>query len=57
MVGTLAKHNDSLDHVITQTRGMVSTFNARRPELVSSLGSMKRVIDQLSASPTTYIPH
>jgi phospholipid/cholesterol/gamma-HCH transport system substrate-binding protein len=48
MVETLAKHNDSLDHVITQTRGMVSTFEARRPELVSSLGSMKRVINQLS---------
>ncbi len=48
MVGNLAQHNADLDHVITQTRGMVSTFDARRPELVSSMGSIKRVINQLS---------
>ena len=30
----LAEHNDELDHVIDQTRTMVSTFDARRPELV-----------------------
>lgn len=47
-VGTLAQHNDDLDHVITQTRAMVSTFDARRPELVASMGSIKRVVNQLS---------
>jgi phospholipid/cholesterol/gamma-HCH transport system substrate-binding protein len=48
VVSKLAKHNDSLDHAITQTRQIVSTFNARRPELVSSLGSVSRVVRQLS---------
>ena len=44
----LARHNDSLDRVITQTRDIVSTFDARRPELVSSMGSISRVVRQLS---------
>ncbi|OMC33093.1 mammalian cell entry protein [Mycobacterium sp. GA-1841] len=44
----LAKHNDSLDEVITETRGMVSTFDARRPEMVESMGSISRVVRQLS---------
>ncbi len=48
VVSNLAKHNDELDHTITQTRQMVSTFNARRPELVSSMGSISRVVGQLS---------
>ncbi|MGV9802318.1 MCE family protein [Mycobacterium sp. NPDC003449] len=48
VVGNLARHNDSLDKVITETRDMVSTFDARRPELVSSMGSITRVVRQLS---------
>lgn len=48
VVGNLARHNDSLDQVLTQTRDMVATFNARRPELVSSMGSISRVVRQLS---------
>ncbi len=44
----LAEHNDSLDEVITQTRGMVATFDARRPEMVDSLGSISKVVRQLS---------
>jgi phospholipid/cholesterol/gamma-HCH transport system substrate-binding protein len=44
----LAQHNDSLDEVITQTRGMVSTLDARRPEMVESLGSISKVVQQLS---------
>jgi phospholipid/cholesterol/gamma-HCH transport system substrate-binding protein len=48
VVENLARHNDDLDEVITQTRGMVSTFDARRPELVASMGSMSRVMRQLS---------
>ena len=44
----LARHNDSLDKVITQARDMVSTFDAHRPELVSSMGSITRVVRQLS---------
>jgi phospholipid/cholesterol/gamma-HCH transport system substrate-binding protein len=48
VVENLAKHNDNLDQVIVHTRGMVSTFEARRPELVSSMGSIARVVRQLS---------
>ena len=44
----LAQHNNDLDHVIDQTRTMVSTFEARRPELVESIGSISRVVQQLS---------
>lgn len=44
----LARHNGDLDHVIAQTRTMVSTFDARRPELVESMGSISRVVQQLS---------
>ncbi|WP_166902306.1 MCE family protein [Mycobacterium sp. DL440] len=44
----LARHNDSLDRVITETRGIVSTFDARRPEMVESIGSISRVVRQLS---------
>ena len=47
--GTLAKHNDNLEKTIANTRKMVDTFNARRPELVSSMGSMSRVVRQLAA--------
>ncbi|MDZ7885420.1 MAG: MlaD family protein [Mycobacterium sp.] len=48
VVTNLAQHNDSLDEVITQTRGVVSTFDARRPELVDSMGSITAVVRQLS---------
>jgi phospholipid/cholesterol/gamma-HCH transport system substrate-binding protein len=48
VVDNLARHNDSLDEVIGQTRDAVSTFDARRPELVSSMGSISRVVRRLS---------
>jgi len=48
VVTNLAQHNDSLDEVITQTRGVVSTFEARRPELVDSMGSITSVVRRLS---------
>jgi phospholipid/cholesterol/gamma-HCH transport system substrate-binding protein len=48
VVDNLAKHNDSLDEVIGQTRDAVVTFDARRPELVASMGSISRVVRQLS---------
>lgn len=48
VVNNLAQHNDSLDEVITQTRGVVSTFDARRPELVDSMGSITSVVRRLS---------
>lgn len=49
VVDNLAQHNDSLDDVITHTRDMVSTFDARRPELVESMGSITSVVRQLSS--------
>lgn len=48
VVGNLAEHNDTLDQVITETQGVVTTFEARRPELVESLGSISKVVQQLS---------
>jgi phospholipid/cholesterol/gamma-HCH transport system substrate-binding protein len=48
VVANLARHNEDLDHVITETRSVVSTFDARRPELVDSMGSMAKVVRQLS---------
>ena len=48
VVDNVAQHNDSLDEVITQTQGVVSTFDARRPELVDSMGSITSVVRQLS---------
>lgn len=48
VVDNLARHNDSLDAVIGQTHDAVSTFDARRPELVSSMGSISQVVRQLS---------
>ena len=48
VVGNLARHNDDLDQVIPTTRGVVSTFEARRPELVDSMGTVSRVMRQLS---------
>ena len=49
LFGTLAKHNDNLDEVIDNSKQVVSTFEARRPELIDSMGSISRVVRQLSA--------
>lgn len=48
VVANLARHNDDLDHIIGQARSVVSTFDARRPELVDSMGSVAKVVRQLS---------
>lgn len=45
---TLGAHNTDLDDVIAQTRSVMSTFDDRRPELIDSVGSMARVVRQLS---------
>lgn len=49
LFGTLAKQNDNLDGILKDSRKMVDTFNSRRPELVSSMGSITKVVRQLSA--------
>lgn len=48
VVSNLARHNDDLDHIVGQAQSVVSTFNARRPQLVESMGSMAKVVRQLS---------
>lgn len=49
VVDNLATHNDSLDVVVTETRDAVVAFDARRPELIDSMGSISKVLRQLSA--------
>jgi phospholipid/cholesterol/gamma-HCH transport system substrate-binding protein len=48
VMGNLARHNESLDQVLTQVQAAVATFDGRRQELVDSAGSMARVMRQLS---------
>lgn len=45
--GTLAKQNGNLEQTLDSAQKMVVTLNARRPELVSSMGSISRVVRQL----------
>jgi len=45
---TLAAQDRNLDQVLAQTKTVLSTFEARRPELVSSMGSISHVTQQLS---------
>ncbi|ADT97481.1 MCE family protein [Mycolicibacterium gilvum] len=57
VVSNLARHNDDLDHIVGQAQSVVSTFNARRPQLVESMGSMAKVVRQLSTiSDEVYTP-
>lgn len=48
LFGTLATQNDNIDETISNAQQMVGTFNARRPELISAMGSLSRVVRQLS---------
>ncbi|MDG4663583.1 MlaD family protein [Mycobacterium sp. 236(2023)] len=48
VMANLAKHNDSLDQVLTQVQSAVTTFNGQRQQLIDSTGSMSRVVGQLS---------
>jgi phospholipid/cholesterol/gamma-HCH transport system substrate-binding protein len=56
VLGNLAQQNDNLDGVITQTRQVVAQLDQRRPELVSSVGSLSRTMNRLSASATDVYP-
>jgi phospholipid/cholesterol/gamma-HCH transport system substrate-binding protein len=53
---TLAKQNDNLDKTLGNAQQMMSTFNARRPELVSSMGSLSRVMRSLGDVTTEVNP-
>jgi phospholipid/cholesterol/gamma-HCH transport system substrate-binding protein len=50
VVVNLAAQNDDLDGVLTQTRDVVATLDQRRPELVSSVGAMSRMMTHLAAA-------
>lgn len=49
VTGNLAEQSDNLDHTLSQTSQVVEEFDARRPELKSSMGSLARVTRGLSA--------
>lgn len=48
VVDNLAQHNASLDQIIARATASVALFEARQPELVASMGSISRVVRQLS---------
>jgi phospholipid/cholesterol/gamma-HCH transport system substrate-binding protein len=56
VVGNLSRQNDNFDGVITQTREVVAQLDRRRPELVSSVGSLSRVMGRLSTSANDVYP-
>ena len=49
LFGTLANQNGNIDKTIGNAQKMVTSLNARRPELVASMGSLSRVVSQLGA--------
>ena len=49
LFGTLANQNGNIDKTINNAQKMVTSLNARRPELVASMGSLSRVVSQLGA--------
>ena len=56
LFGTLAGQNDNLEKTLNNAQQMVTTFNARRPELVNSMGSISRVVRALGAVTTEVNP-
>lgn len=49
LFGTLANQNSNIDRTLKNAQQMVVSLNARRPELVSSMGSISRVVRSLGA--------
>lgn len=49
LFATLAQQNNNIETTINNAQQMVGTFNARRPELVASMGSLSRVMRSLGA--------
>jgi phospholipid/cholesterol/gamma-HCH transport system substrate-binding protein len=49
LFATLAQQNSNIDTTLNNAQQMVGTFNARRPELVASMGSLSRVMRSLGA--------
>ena len=48
--GNLAQQDGSLDGTLTEVRRVIAAFDARRPTLVSSVGSLSQVTRRLSAT-------
>ncbi|MGV0852362.1 MCE family protein [Mycolicibacterium phlei] len=57
VVANLARHNDDLDHIVEEARNVVTTFDERRPQLIESMGSMAKVVRQLSTISDEVYPH
>lgn len=49
LFGTLSQQNGNIEQTLNNAKQMVVSLNARRPELVSSMGSLSRVVRQLGA--------
>ncbi|MGD9622162.1 MAG: MCE family protein [Mycolicibacterium sp.] len=49
VTNNLAEQSDNLDHTLNQTSQVVAEFNAQRPELEASIGSLARTTRGLSA--------
>jgi phospholipid/cholesterol/gamma-HCH transport system substrate-binding protein len=49
LFATLAQQNNNIEATLDNAQQMVGTFNSRRPELVSSMGSLSRVMRSLGA--------
>jgi phospholipid/cholesterol/gamma-HCH transport system substrate-binding protein len=56
LFGTLAGQNGNIEKTLNNAQQMVTTFNSRRPELVSSMGSISRVVRALGAVTTEVNP-
>jgi len=48
LTSNIAEQNDNLDHTLNQASEVVEKFDARRPELKSSIGSLARVTRRLA---------
>ncbi|MCB0948176.1 MAG: MCE family protein [Mycobacterium sp.] len=56
VTNSLAQQSDNLDHTLNQTSQVVAEFDARRPELEASIGSLARTTRGLSAAADDVYP-
>lgn len=56
VTGNLAQQNSSLNHTLTELRHVIAAFDARRPALQSSVGSLTQVTRRLSATVNDVYP-
>ena len=56
LVGNMSRQNHNLDQVISQAHSMVTDLNARRENMVGSLGALKHVAERISTISDTSYP-